>query len=547
MAEENWPPDYSAEYSRRAKVLVLASSEPELAKANYTLRPIDFINDFCFTFDPRNAGSDVPATLPFVLFSRQQDLVHFFLDLLKHDISGLVEKSRDMGATWTAVCFSVWLWLFHPGASIGFGSRKEMLVDRTGDMDSIFEKIRFTLKNLPPFLLPEGFDKRQHSSYMKLVNPQNSSTITGEAGDNIGRGGRNTIYFKDESSHYQHAESIEAALLANTNVQVDMSSVHGTGTVFHRRRLAGEVWGAGDLDTDRTQVFIMDWRDHPMKTQEWYNRQKEQAEANGLGAIFAQEIERDYGASVLGTIIKADFVEAAIGLAEDFELEVFGIRRCGLDVADDGISGDKNALSFVQGLQLEGFEFWGQVDTGVTAQKAYSLAVEFGASEVHYDSIGVGAGVKAQFNQMLREKTLDPAFQVVPWVASGKVRDPHGFVSAESETSENAGPRNRDFFANFKAQAWWSIRSRFYNAWRCRQGLEFDRENVVSINRNIGADKIRLLVAELAQPTRRETTSGKMVVEKSPNGARSPNVADAVVMALYPAPKEKVSSATLII
>ena len=38
--------------------------------------------------------------------------------------------------------FATWLWLFHAGSTVGFGSRKEILVDRAGDMQSIFEKIR---------------------------------------------------------------------------------------------------------------------------------------------------------------------------------------------------------------------------------------------------------------------------------------------------------------------------------------------------------------------------------------------------------------------
>jgi hypothetical protein len=49
---------------------------------------------------------------------------------VKGETGGLVEKSRDMGATWLAVSFSVWLFLFVPGATVGWGSRKEALVDR---------------------------------------------------------------------------------------------------------------------------------------------------------------------------------------------------------------------------------------------------------------------------------------------------------------------------------------------------------------------------------------------------------------------------------
>ena len=86
--------------------------------------------------------------MPFILFKRQRELLTFFKLLLEHQTTGLVEKSRDMGATWLACAFSIWLWIFYPGASIGWGSRKEQLVDNIGDPDSIFEKMRMLIRNI---------------------------------------------------------------------------------------------------------------------------------------------------------------------------------------------------------------------------------------------------------------------------------------------------------------------------------------------------------------------------------------------------------------
>jgi phage terminase large subunit len=37
---------------------------------------------------------------------------------------------------------------------------------------------------------------------MKIENPELGGMIVGEAGDNIGRGNRTSIYFKDESAYY---------------------------------------------------------------------------------------------------------------------------------------------------------------------------------------------------------------------------------------------------------------------------------------------------------------------------------------------------------
>ena len=285
---------------------------------------------------------------------------------------------------------------------------------------------------------------------MKLLNPETNSSITGEAGDNIGRGGRKLIYFKDEAAHYDHAEMIEAALMDNTNTQVDISSVNGTGNVFHRRRTSGEEWTGQIEDKKRTQVFIMDWRDHPGKDQEWYDARKQKAEADGLNAEFAREVDRSYTASILGTVIKAEWIEAAFGLAADFELDVSGKKRCGLDVGDDGISGDKNAWCYVHGLQIEDFETWGLVDTGITAQRSYNYTIGTGCNEIQYDSIGVGSGAKGGYNTMRRENKIRPGFMVVPWVASGKLKDPWGFVDRAPEGDlDHQGPLEQGFFREF--------------------------------------------------------------------------------------------------
>jgi phage terminase large subunit len=226
---------------------------------------------------------------------------------------------RDLGLR----RLSVWLWLFWPGAAVGWGSRKEDLVDKIGDPKSVFDKIRKTIDYLPRELLPAGFDRKAHMAFMKVVNPETDASITGEAGDNIGRGGRTLVYFKDESAHYERPEAIEAALGDNTRVQIDISSVNGPGNVFYRRREAGIEWEpALSIPKGKTRVFVMDWREHPAKDQAWYDARKRKAEDDGLQHVFAQEVDRNYFAAVEGVIIPAEYVASAI----DAHLKL-GFRR----------------------------------------------------------------------------------------------------------------------------------------------------------------------------------------------------------------------------
>jgi len=537
MEALQWPPDYVSVLAKRQKRLAKVRGNVIGAKEYYRTRPIEFIEHFCTTYDPRNAGTAVPAKLPFILFPRQRQLVEFLLQCLLAEAPGLIEKCRDMGATWVCCAFSVWLWIFWPGVAVGWGSRKEQLVDKLGDPDSIFEKMRMIIWGLPKVFLPVGFTPKEHLTYMKIINPETGATITGEAGDNIGRGGRKRIYFKDEAAHYERPEAIEAALSDNTRVQIDISSVNGLGNVFHRRREAGTEWTPGaEISNVHANVFVMDWRDHPAKTQAWYDQRRAKAEADGLLHIHAQEIDRDYAASVTGTVIPLEWIRAAIdahvtlGWFDGDEIE--GPDGGALDVADNDGSGDRNAAAVRKGPVLVGVDEWGAVDTGVTARKAVELFSGRGPLSVQYDAIGVGAGVKAEINRLNAENLMPDGLKFISWDAGAPPLNPDDHVIADDDET----PLNGDFYANMKAQGWWELRGRFYRTWQAVTGkATYDPDVLISISSKIA--KIRQLEKELAQPTAGKGARLKLVINKTPEGTRSPNMGDAVMMAFWPIPE----------
>jgi len=197
LPDQVFPPDYHDLLQLRLDTLTKirgSLQSMQACLAFYKNNPVDFISDWVSTVDPRNAGvPGMTVTMPFYLFERQREMILFLKACLDGEANGLVEKSRDIGATWACCAFAVWLWRFWEGSSIGFGSRKQDLVDRIGDMDSIFEKIRSIIRALPPEFKPVGFNDHDHMHFMRIINPENGSTITGESGDDIGRGGRKRI------------------------------------------------------------------------------------------------------------------------------------------------------------------------------------------------------------------------------------------------------------------------------------------------------------------------------------------------------------------
>jgi hypothetical protein len=525
-----WPPDYREALAKRIARLRKMRDKPELwglAKAHYANHPAEWINDWCVTYDPRNAGSDILTAMPFLLFPKQVELVEFLHACVSGQSDGLIEKCRDMGATWVCCAFSVWLWLYWPGADIGWGSRKEDLVDRLGVVDSIFEKMRVIVRHLPRDMLPHGFSEKDHMPFMRLLNPEMGSSIAGESGDNIGRGGRKLIYFKDESAHYERPEKIEAALGDNTRCQIDISSVNGLGNVFHRRRENGIEWTSGaSLVRDRANVFIMDWRDHPAKDDQWYRDRKVKFTSEGLAHIFAQEVDRDYSAAVSGVIIPSEWVTAAIDAHLKLGFDASGGERAGFDPADE--CADLHGLALAKGVVVDHVDAWGEGDTGAATRKIIEVIGNRRVS-VQYDPIGVGAGVKAESNRLAVDGLMPANISFTPWNAGAAPLNP----DARMIPTDPESPLNKEMFHNLKAQGWWQLRMRFERTFKAVNGeAAYDPSDLISLPSTL--PKLQSLRKELSQATRGKTGALKLIVNKAPEGTRSPNLADAVVMAFWP-------------
>jgi len=356
----------------------------EAAWVHYSTHPVDFINDWLVTYDPRVQ----PSLMPFMLFPKQADYINWLYDRYKNKEDGLVEKSRDMGVTWLCCAFAAWMWLFVRGSSVSFGSRKEDLVDKLGDPDSIFEKIRIILDNLPVEFLPRDYNPKIHASHMKFLNPANGSNIKGEAGDNIGRGGRSSVYFKDESAFYERPEKVEAALSMNSDVKIDVSTPNGNGNPFFRKRHSGKI-----------PVFTFHWKDDPRKDAKWYQKQKDLLDP----VILAQEVDIDYNASVGNVLIPADHVRTGMDnrASEIFDGEGGNNAPLilGVDVARFG--DDRTVLALRRGRHLLWFATVPPCDNVGIVGEIMNCSTEYPLDAIFVDVVGIGAGVFDMLNHKL--------------------------------------------------------------------------------------------------------------------------------------------------
>lgn len=515
-------PDYSAVYRFRNwnynRLKRGGQDAWDAAWSYYASHPCEAITDWVTTYDPRLAALGRDPYLPFVLFPRQREAVDWMWNCYKEQDERVMEKSRDCGATWMAVGFSWWLWTFHSGVQIGFGSRKEKLVDNIGDPDTILQKFRMVLDRMPLEMKPIGFNTNEDYPFMRIKNRENGSVIIGQGGRNIGRGGRSSLYFVDEAAFLEHPEEAEAALSANSDAKIWLSTPNGTGNPFYRKRFSGNF-----------KVFTFHWSEDPRKDQAWYDKKKQTLEPE----VFAQEVDLDYEASDTQIVIPSLWVRASQALRQALERD--GLMPtlaaqgsiAGLDVAGGGAA--KSVLIPRNGPTVGKSIAWSDEDTINTAGRAREAADQVGAWIIKFDSIGIGRGVAAAFRRM-------------PGLIT------QGVNVGDRPTRERWPDKKRacDKFVNLKAELWWIVRDalrRTYEHWlhyEGRDGVAHDVDDLLLLPSDDA------LCAELSLPRYFYTESGKIQIESkkqmAARGVASPDHADALVLTYAPRKSTKKST-----
>lgn len=212
-----------------------------------------WVNTFVWLYEPREM-----RVLPFVTWDVQDDLFKCLMDNFgKKDVCVL--KSRDMGASWCDLVFKDWGARHLDLCSFLLCSRKEGLVDKRGESDTLFSKLDFVDQYLPWWMR----QKRERQMLM-VQYPETKSSITGTSttGD-VGRGGRKTSMLFDEFAKFSPAEGSEAnaSSLKTSRNRVFLSTPDGAMGEFY------EIW---NKPSDSIVKFQMHWTRHPRMSRGMY-------------------------------------------------------------------------------------------------------------------------------------------------------------------------------------------------------------------------------------------------------------------------------------
>lgn len=483
----------------------------------------NFIADWGYTFDPRLIEKGQSPVVAFNLFPKQREMVEWLVQCWLDSKPGVIVKSRDVGASWVTMALLCTLCIFRRGFAAGVGSAIEIKIDRSGDPDTLFYKIRSFLEHLPAEF-SAGFNVDTCSADKRVSFPLTGSSITGSAGDQAFRGGRYAIAVVDESAHFEHPKVIDKNASRATNCRIDISSVNGRGNSFYVRATNAAI-----------RQFRFTTRDDPRITPELLEKMRLEMDP----VTFAQEVMCDWDASLTGSIIPAEWARACIDIDKFLGIEMGGALRAALDIADRG--NDLCAFAVTKGRRVEHVSQWSgkNSDTGYSVQKAMGLAEEHGLKSFDYDADGMGGAAVHSDARLINEARTDAQQRLKTakeFYAAGAIGT-HPYRGSEAVVRPESlvpGTKRKaiDFFSNRKAQAWYETRLACYASWCARNGKPYDRERILCVPSDLPLCEI--LVQQLSQAVSKETLTGKIMVDKNPDDVGSPDLADAVVMNLAP-------------
>lgn len=236
------------------------------------------------------------AEVPFITWPVQDYAAEKLIDCIRNGRDVLIDKSRDMGASWLCLSVITWMALFENNFTAKVLSRKEEEVDSTNSMlgirgvpDTLFWKIRYMVSRQPAFMRTSLED-----SYMRVTHQAMGSMIAGESTNkNAGRGGRCKVTLLDECSVYNDLAAIDASTESASSCRIFNATPVGPG-YYSDLRYGGKI-----------DVVVLGFWNHPEKgigrkvVQEegklrWTSPARELAKSKQSSKVIAQNWDIDH-------------------------------------------------------------------------------------------------------------------------------------------------------------------------------------------------------------------------------------------------------------
>lgn len=199
--------------------------------------------------------------VPFVLWPIQRELALALEHAIDDGHDLLIDKAREMGASWCCLTVIHHQWLFRPGRLFLEMSRVETDVDDAKNPRTLFAKHDYLNSWLPGWMRPNITRTRLH-----LVNEDNGSRIDGESTNKAaGSADRRHAILLDEFSKVEHGDRIRTSTADVAPCRIVNATQWGAGTAYNRWRESGQI-----------KVFELPWHEHPSKGRGRYTHLNDQ-------------------------------------------------------------------------------------------------------------------------------------------------------------------------------------------------------------------------------------------------------------------------------
>ena len=141
-----------------------------------------FFDLFAWTFDPREKKNPAQAARPFLLYNKQRIALKVIQHCIDNQRPLYIAKSRARGISWLIDETFLWYAKFTENFHGHIGSQTESDVDKIGDMQSLMERIRWSIREAEkatPGVFGKDWEKVSKELLIKF--PNSNSQITGQA------------------------------------------------------------------------------------------------------------------------------------------------------------------------------------------------------------------------------------------------------------------------------------------------------------------------------------------------------------------------------
>lgn len=223
-----------------------------------------FVNFACMTyhqFDVGPNGKRIEAEYPdqpMITWPIQDELFNTFETHIPAGKDVLIDKARDMGASWCCVEYLHWVTLFRdkPTELLEM-SRNEDYVDKPGNMKALFQKHDYINSWLPSWMQPpDCFLGQKNRTHLHWYNPITGNTLDGESTTkHAARGDRRYIGLLDEFGATQNGTAMRMASRDACLARI-INSTSVPGSEYNKWR---------SDPTSNIKVFVMPFWEHPDK------------------------------------------------------------------------------------------------------------------------------------------------------------------------------------------------------------------------------------------------------------------------------------------